>query len=476
MNKFKKIVFVSLFFYLFSTSIFGQTITWQKILNNNYGSFARAYQTGDNNFIAVGSDVSGVGYKIYLAKYSFNGDSIWTQIIGNNNFSYDGYWIIDDSKKGFIICGSTNKGGSADGYLLNTDSKGNVIWSRSFNGLGLDQSKCVKKAVDNGYIVLNRTVANFNNIMLIKTNELGDVEWQKIYHANNDQYGEEVIVLEDSYVIVGSVYADVYLLKVDLNGDTLWSKRFGSIYSEAGYSLQQSKDNGFIIGGVSYNSNNMSNSLIVKTDSAGNLQWQRSYTAIHNELLYSVRNLPGTGYVFCGTTDSLEGNLERGFIRIIDLDGNTLNEKFYRALTYFTEIRSVETTRDNGLILSGVTQELSGGQPKMYLAKTDSVGNIYPVGITNYSSQIPKQFYLNQNYPNPFNPTTNIIFSIPVSGNVVIKIFDITGKEIKTLVNEFRNAGSYVVTFDGSGISSGVYYYKLETNKFSEIKKMILIK
>jgi len=88
----------------------------------------------------------------------------------------------------------------------------------------------------------------------------------------------------------------------------------------------------------------------------------------------------------------------------------------------------------------------------------------------------PERFLLSQNYPNPFNPTTKITYSIPVPGNVSVKIFDITGREIKTLVNEFRNAGSYEIEFDGGGLSSGVYYYKLETNNFSEVKRMILIK
>ncbi|HRI85576.1 MAG TPA: T9SS type A sorting domain-containing protein [Ignavibacteria bacterium] len=88
----------------------------------------------------------------------------------------------------------------------------------------------------------------------------------------------------------------------------------------------------------------------------------------------------------------------------------------------------------------------------------------------------PLKYVLNQNYPNPFNPSTKIAYSNPVSGNVTIKIFDITGREIKSLINEFRNAGSYEVEFDGSRLASGVYYYKLETNNFSETKKMILIK
>ncbi|HAY32920.1 MAG TPA: hypothetical protein DCY06_02195 [Bacteroidetes bacterium] len=478
MKEVKIILFFLSVMFLTAESMSAQIVTWQKILDNNYGRFARAYQLYDNNFIAVGSDIRGVGYKIYLAKYSFSGDSLWTQIIGNNNFSYDGNWVINDNKKGFIICGSTNKGNLGDGYLLNTDSIGNVIWSRSFNALGLDQSRCVKQAPDNGYIVLNRTVGSFNNIMLIKTNENGDVQWQKIYHANNNQFGQEVIALEDSYVIIGAAYSDVYLLKVNLNGDTLWSKRYGSIYSEYGFSIQLSNDNGFIIGGVASNSSNMTNSLIVKTDSLGNMQWQRSYTAIYNELLYSARNLPGIGYIFCGTTDSVQGSLERGFIRIIDFNGNVMHEKFYRALNYFTEIKSVESTNDNGFILSGVTQNQSGGQPKMYLAKTDSLGNIHPVGISNLGSEIPTQFYLYQNYPNPFNSSTVIEFDVSNNFFVTLSIYDIKGKLISKLIEKKLSAGKYKINYTISeyNLSSGLYFYRLDIGEKIFTRRMIYLK
>ncbi|MBN8571426.1 MAG: T9SS type A sorting domain-containing protein, partial [Ignavibacteria bacterium] len=79
-------------------------------------------------------------------------------------------------------------------------------------------------------------------------------------------------------------------------------------------------------------------------------------------------------------------------------------------------------------------------------------------------------------YPNPFNPKTNIKFSIPNSGFVSIKVYDAVGKEIKELVGEYRGAGNHVVTFDGINVSSGVYFYRIETNGFTDTKKMILMK
>jgi hypothetical protein len=97
-------------------------------------------------------------------------------------------------------------------------------------------------------------------------------------------------------------------------------------------------------------------------------------------------------------------------------------------------------------------------------------------GINNHNNEIPSKYSLSQNYPNPFNPVTMISFSIPVSGNVKLVIYDMLGKEIAVLSNEFRSAGNYDVDFNASGLSSGAYFYKLESGSFSEIKKMVLIK
>jgi len=92
------------------------------------------------------------------------------------------------------------------------------------------------------------------------------------------------------------------------------------------------------------------------------------------------------------------------------------------------------------------------------------------------SSSVPNAFQLRQNYPNPFNPTTIIEFSLPQSSNVTLKIYDALGREVKELLNDKKSSGSYKVSFDASTFSSGVYFYKLDTQKFSEIKKMLLVK
>lgn len=98
------------------------------------------------------------------------------------------------------------------------------------------------------------------------------------------------------------------------------------------------------------------------------------------------------------------------------------------------------------------------------------------IGITNISNEVPNEYLLKQNYPNPFNPVTNIEFSIPKSGNVKLVIYDMLGRDVKTLVDESLNAGSYKVDMNASELSSGTYFYKLTSGDYTEIKKMVLVK
>ncbi|HMQ99840.1 MAG TPA: T9SS type A sorting domain-containing protein, partial [Ignavibacteria bacterium] len=99
-----------------------------------------------------------------------------------------------------------------------------------------------------------------------------------------------------------------------------------------------------------------------------------------------------------------------------------------------------------------------------------------PVGINDPTSEIPSSYSLMQNYPNPFNPVTNITFAMPVAGNVELKIYDILGKEVASLVSGNLTAGTHVVPFDASALASGVYIYKLTSGSFIDSKKMVLIK
>ena len=96
--------------------------------------------------------------------------------------------------------------------------------------------------------------------------------------------------------------------------------------------------------------------------------------------------------------------------------------------------------------------------------------------VDGSSKDLPTRFVLRQNHPNPFNPSTNIIYSIPQNVKVQIKIFDILGNEIETLINEEKPAGTYKITWNAENLPSGVYFYQLRAGDFVQTKKMLLLK
>lgn len=120
--------------------------------------------------------------------------------------------------------------------------------------------------------------------------------------------------------------------------------------------------------------------------------------------------------------------------------------------------------------------DVSGLQTGQLMAWGLQMNNSQVIGIQNISNEVPAKFELGQNYPNPFNPVTNFKIQVPKQGNVKIILFDITGKEVKVLLNQNLNAGVYNVDLDASNLSSGTYFYKMETNGFTDVKKMIVVK
>lgn len=105
-----------------------------------------------------------------------------------------------------------------------------------------------------------------------------------------------------------------------------------------------------------------------------------------------------------------------------------------------------------------------------------NTGNGTLIAVEKQKSLQPAALDLSQNFPNPFNPSTEIHYSIPVKGNVSLRVFDLLGNEIATLVNTEKPAGSYAVTFDAAGCSSGIYFYTITTGGTSKSKKMIVLK
>ena len=129
-----------------------------------------------------------------------------------------------------------------------------------------------------------------------------------------------------------------------------------------------------------------------------------------------------------------------------------------------TDSRSYTATAQFSITASGITP------------KVDGHSNGKDITSKNLEKDIPTTYGLAQNYPNPFNPSTTIYYQLPKDGFISLKVFDIVGNEVKTLVNGYRSAGNYSINFDASNLSSGIYFYQIKTNNYFAVKKMMLLK
>lgn len=195
-------------------------------------------------------------------------------------------------------------------------------------------------------------------------------------------------------------------------------------------------------------------------------------SAYYDIYVYTVSNLPWTQkarYVVHSNSDSLE----------IVFDQSDMSKNGWQLLgqIYLTEGKSKKVlTLDNKYLESG---KFLVADAAMLILNRKLSPNV-AVGIKNNDyakSSIPTEYKLDQNYPNPFNPSTVISYHIPVAGHISLKVYDILGRETATIVDEFKQAGSYSIDFNNSlGLASGVYIYQLKTEGFVQTKKMVLIR
>ncbi|MBN8571185.1 MAG: T9SS type A sorting domain-containing protein, partial [Ignavibacteria bacterium] len=181
---------------------------------------------------------------------------------------------------------------------------------------------------------------------------------------------------------------------------------------------------------------------------------------------------------FTSTVNGSNVKLQWSTVSEINNSGFEIERKS-AAGTEWKKIGNVKGTGNSNEIknYSYTESGLAGGKYNYRLKQIDYNGNFEYHSLANeVIIGIPSKFMLSQNYPNPFNPVTRINYELPVTNYVSLKVYDIQGKEVMTLVNEVKDAGYYSVTFDAKNLSSGMYFYKLSTDKFSAVKKMVVIK
>jgi hypothetical protein len=374
----KKLFYTLLFFS--PVAVFAQ-ITFDR--NYNAERPVSAYEY-NNGYILGGVEGGPI-----LIKTDLYGDTVWTKIIPGINAEYLND-MIKTNDGGFLFLDSpSNLVTKSNIWLIKTDGSGNLIWYDSIVKPNYDEGSHVIQTSDNGYMVAGQTNSLPGitgpypyDAYIVKTNSLGDSTYTKNYgRVPDNDYAWDVIETSDSkYVFAGygedyGINKDqVYLIKTKPNGDTIWTRNIGGTDNEQGYCIKETSDNKYIIAGTIYLSDSYSDVYMVKTDTSGDVLWQKTYdfnTPTSGERMLVL----GNGYLILGEiyNSVSESNLVL-LIRTNNL-GDTLWTKKIQSNYQLGDPVSIAICSDNGYLITSETVEEEDGS---VLMKTDSLGCIKP--------------------------------------------------------------------------------------------------
>lgn len=376
---------ITIFVVLASLALFGQApgIQWQKSFGGTqYDNACEAKQTPDGGYIVIGATKSSDGdvlnfhtsltaNDIWVLKLNANGVIQWQKALGGYDddiasdvqITTDGGYIIagNSSSNDGDVTGHHGAAGSPDAWIVKLDVNGNIEWEKSYGGTGAEFARSIIQTADKGYIFAGE--ANFNN---------GDVSG---VHYNNNY--------------------DCWIVKIDSAGTLQWQKCLGGSNSERAYSIMQASTGGYIIGAVAESNNGDLTTnhggydyWVIKSDSLGNIQWQKTYGGSGNELSCSVIETFDGGYLATGTTGSLNGDVTGfhggfydGWVIKLTSSGITQWQKSLGG-TFDDYLANGIQTVNKEYILGGFSSSNDGdvsgghGNSDYWLIKVDSLGSI----------------------------------------------------------------------------------------------------
>jgi len=320
---------------------------------------------------------------VYLVKVDSQGIEEWSRTFGGSDD--DGGWSVQvTSDGGYVIAGWTYSfgAGGSDAYLVKTDSLGLEEWSTTFGGSGYDDSRSVQVTSDGGYILAGITWplgANRTDVYLVKVDSLGSEseedplpppqsslppleEWSRTFGGSEEDYCYSVQETSDGgFILAGETKSfgagefDVYLVKTDSQGVEEWSRTFGGLEDDVGYSVQETIDGGYIIVGDTLPIDKSDcDGYLVKVDSQGIEEWSRTFGGSGDDSGYSVQETIDGGYIITGETNSFGANEWEVYLVKTDSQGV---EEWSRTFggPHVDVAYSVQETIEGGYIIAGET-------------------------------------------------------------------------------------------------------------------------
>jgi hypothetical protein len=459
--------------YLVKTNTEGDTL-WTKIYYENLGAEAfSVQQTADSGYILAGyTNKANVEYDLYIVKTDALGDTLWTKTYGGSP-SQICYSIRQTFDGGYILTGNTEMPGisNLNVCLLKLTSTGDTSWTKVYGGAQNDIGYCVRQTADSGYIICGYTAsfgAGENDAYVIKTNTTGDTVWTKTYGTERNGVANSIQQTTDSgYIICGSIATgagsqqNVYLIKINALGDTMWTKEYGPTGFNTGDDVYQTKDSGYVMSGE-IDGSGYDDAYLIKTNSHGDTLWTKAYGGTNVDLARVVKQTTDGGYIMIGNSLSFSPPSIFPVIYVIKTDPGGNTGCYDRNTNTMVSATQTMVTKTNTFTLSSPADTLfpvntivgNGGNDSS-LCLITSINELSNDNIISI-------------YPNPTTDQLTITGNWKANQNYILTITNLLGETIYT-----QAANSNQETVNCKPFSSGIYFVRLAGDKESWVGKFV---
>lgn len=464
---------IVIFFFLSGTAL--SQITFER----NYGGIEDdigkcVRQTYDEGYIICGYTKSfgAEDYDTYVIRTDEYGDTLWTKIMGGPGYDA-AYSLVITPGNGYLICGTyfDPDKASNDIWLIRFNDDGDTLWTRHDYSAANAEAHAVKMTPANGYIITGtrEDAGGTGHIFLMETNASGEQVWTKDYPFWSTSGGNAVIATnDDGFLVCGYIDTNnptwnrnLGLVKVNNQGDTLWTNQFGGSAYEMGWSVCEGLSGGFLAAGYTTGFGTITgDAFIVKTSDQGVMEWQNHFGKTGLDILFDIATTEDLNYIATGISGEQGSEFQEAWLVKIEPSGDTIwSHSFggYRKSYGY----SVVQTSDEGYVFCGSTNSSGTNIYDVLLVKTTSDGLITglenrPAGESNIRI-----------YPNP--ASGNVTLEIPPGSERII-ISSITGESVMeepiTTCKEF--------SLNLQGLPNGLYLIRVVHPGFTLVEKLVI--
>jgi hypothetical protein len=376
--------------------------------------------------------------------------------------------------------------GDEDAYLVRTDAAGDSVWMRRYGGTEIDLFYCARQTSLGSIVACGYTYSTVPydtaDAYAVMTTSDGYLKWERVYGGGGDDRLAEIIETGDGgFAMVGfSRYVpptdtcQIYVVRINAGGDTLWTRRYGGPGMDYGSGIRETPDGGFMVLGTTYSYGaGGSDIYLVRTDADGDTLWTRTYGGPGDEWGYDLIQTPDMGYAIGGRTSSYGAGMQDFYVVKIQADGDIIWTQTHGGPANDLGL-SIRETGDHGFIMCGYTASYGSGRDDLYLVKfkPDAAG----IGGLPQDDGVRLELA----GTNPFKHEVGITFGCRGSEVARVSVYSVSGKEVARLfkgsVSGRRTAQWDGCDAAGRDVSPGVYFVRFATRSGSVAKKVVLMR